>query len=1462
MEAVSKFDTNVTIRYKQAAAFRPPIPIRYTYVGDNGVLRSIIDLVTTRIREGVNIIRIYEEIINLDNPNPLGPVESAMLYTYMGSLLGYKIDDMLPIVNAFYDYINSESSADDSEIKLRLLVKFRDVNEFRNELAAWSEKYMLLLARDKEILDSVNAIQKDLGSIEPVKYSDLDISKRTLKFSPKWKNGKDIDPADGIEIFDKAVPSYNVPFIQYNDNNAKHFQRIYNGTEEDNDIPPLHMIMQPPTTKPNIIYLTIWTGAPGSTPTSQSYVRCLYSIADNQIKIPVRLSTITVEAMVDRVAKALPTIALGEGKESRIGGSFNVENVSINEAVLHFLIINSPLFSTYIYIDESTKSRADKKRLQIHYKTFTGGLDIDEASGIEQISNAASVSVSFGPADIGDSEDSIQPPEGFVPPEQEALPESRLLRVNVVRAESQPVLQQFLEVFTRLLSYYMQNKNDIEAELANILGVVVRTPSQRSVSSSSSTGTSATGTGTSSATGREEGEDEEEGEEAKGKQGGVDKKIKNLRAQAPDVFVTRFARKCQCKLQPIIIKQDEIEAWVKYTFTDESGQIQNRQVMPFPPPASPSDVPKWYFVCPDNKNPYPQLKENRDLDNSKEYPFVPCCAKTESITGSNSNYANFYEVKNNPELLAKTKETTKQGYRMTTDKIIQHGRTGTIPKLLIDLLRSRAPSVEGTADEDFIRVGVQPSPSSLIHCVALALQDPHYINRNTPELREEYVNIRRKQIAGTLESSNTVYPLVYKQELYELSAEEIAQRVDKKELFLDPYMYYRGVEEFFNVNLFVFNLKGPLHPIPGIQDASITGPVMEIPRCKLLHIRTHRAEKREQRRTVIILKHWGAESDALLHPQCELIISRGRIIPSEGLSKLVAASGGGAVVSGATSMASGGSLISIPTGSGASYGAAPEISSKAMYSFGEDMFIMLMNVLTDTFHAYVWNFPRKPLRDNSKQPASLIQARDNPYYKIDWQDVFKYKIVSQRVDAYGKLRIIGVETLTDEKKTLIVTIYVPPSQPLNLPYMKEITVAPEIVVRRLLGVPTGVTKVGLWYSAIDYDWAVFVPATMISPPDPESPPPITMPVEYKASGGDSEAKVDLRDPLKEVRIVKRLTSILMQLINWSWRSNRLPPADLTTPENLDNWWSKWVVRDESKDMKVDGRMVLPIKYSRRLPDASSTLTALNGISGWWPPYFVGGNEPPEPKLSQKEELPVLRQLASIVQPLPTPAPVPVIAAAPASRAMLGPAPIIPAQAGYAGIHLYPALYDRAKAYFMRYATVTDGLPPNDDMVRPPSHLADLYVYESDFVHVPKSLVFVDLKHSDAWRLDRELKGSLNNLINPILQKVDISVANIFTPILYKDIETGKIYIIQNVQGGDLHRAVNLTLIWRDRGINTGRLTEPRNVDLTREPYVAYGISKANTLVPYESNIEASPTKYIQLLKYNNTNKYAAMLPIL
>ena len=156
------------------------------------------------------------------------------------------------------------------------------------------------------------------------------------------------------------------------------------------------------------------------------------------------------------------------------------------------------------------------------------------------------------------------------------------------------------------------------------------------------------------------------------------------------------------------------------------------------------------------------------------------------------------------------------------------------------------------------RWGVPPGVNSLIHCVLEALDVPDYVNLSVEDKEEYAIRVRR-------ELHDNVNPSLYQQELFDYSLEEIRLQVANPDLFLDPHLYYRGIEELFDVNIYTFV---PTEEHAGESNQDGAG-YLELPRYKVFHAQPYR----EDRQTVIIYKHRGGKSAISGEiPQCELIV--------------------------------------------------------------------------------------------------------------------------------------------------------------------------------------------------------------------------------------------------------------------------------------------------------------------------------------------------------------------------------------------------------------------------------------------------------------------------------------------------------------------------------------------------------------------------------------------------------------
>ena len=395
------------------------------------------------------------------------------------------------------------------------------------------------------------------------------------------------------------------------------------------------------------------------------------------------------------------------------------------------------------------------------------------------------------------------------------------IRIHISSANSLEVANDFLRIFAKLLSRYKSDKDEIEKLYKYFIPEFLDYENYKDFVSCS----------------------RKAGKES------IDTKISKLKQVAPDLFISDYARKCLCQFQPIPISDEEVESWKENTFTHK-GETLERQVLAFPP-----DNPKWNFVCPDDKYPFPGVKRNK-LENKNVYAGLPCCYVNDQIGSTKSKYYKIYKEGNIEESVKtpiKPKVEIKESelHMIKSDKIVSSGRYGSVPNSISELLKN------DLSINEIRRKGVPRSINSLLHCVSIAIKDKSYIDSKN---KEKYITDLRNIIA------EQTFPSLCKQEMYDFTNEEILLSL-KDNSFLDPNFYYRAIEESYKINLFVFAPSSDEEK--RLRNKEESSGVIELPRFKVFPSRSPRPD----RPTILIYRTMGSESDILSYPQCELIVS-------------------------------------------------------------------------------------------------------------------------------------------------------------------------------------------------------------------------------------------------------------------------------------------------------------------------------------------------------------------------------------------------------------------------------------------------------------------------------------------------------------------------------------------------------------------------------------------------------------
>lgn len=801
------------------------------------------------------------------------------------------------------------------------------------------------------------------------------------------------------------------------------------------------------------------------------YRQCTLYLKNGVVEIPYKNN---IEEIKNGLINTFPSLFFKQVNRDKIKGTFLIDNVKIYLHVLHYLINIEEPFVSFLFVDEKNKAFADKKGYNINYRN-PGFLSESE-------DQTSQVVISFDDNDEQDFSFS----ENIKP-----------LKVNFSKAESSDVLYEFLEIFSKLMKIYMDELNNVKSIFNEIIPYESSDSTQKKNYKKNKIFKTVN-----------------------------DKKINNLTEKSPSTFNIgkgddSYSKKCSCKDQPLIIKESEIEDWKNKTYIFEGNPKQKREVLKFkvdnyniqPGKGEGGDSKGFiYVVCPNDENPHPKITKYEKPDGT--YGVFPCCKIKEHETNQEAPF---------------NKPVKNYTYKVDFFKRIKTSKAqGKIYHKIVDILKIPGES-------DFIRIGIQSSKHSLIHCVLNAIEDQKYINLQNDESREKYsVNVR-------LDIAKKISPIVYKQEMWDFDDDTILDLIENLETELNSYLFYRGLEEYFGVNIFVFNSV-----VTSNKDKSDAVYSLEIPRSKFCHIRTPNKKK-----SVIILKHIKFNNENNInYTHCELIVSLGSSVSKE------------------TIETTGNNTLNIKINS--------ENNLNKSYIFGSNMTNHLFSILNKLNENHVFN------------GLDGIKLRINPFSQLNWEDFFFNKgftLISQKIDQYGKLTALKIK-----KESREYTILVPMSQPLNIPIMDSYSYQSKKKIIKIFGEPHSINKEGLWYKFLDTKEGVLILSseTLID-------------TSYKdtlvsSSLVEEPGTIKIVENVYEMRKVKKQITVMMQLINWLWKISIIEKGYLI---DIDKWFKKYL-----KNTGNSNKEYVPYtKIERRLKYVRSTKEGLQYIKDWWPEYF-------------------------------------------------------------------------------------------------------------------------------------------------------------------------------------------------------------------------------------------------------------------
>lgn len=641
-------------------------------------------------------------------------------------------------------------------------VKLQNMDKYMQELdtITTSEDY-------QELSYTVPQVKSVIYSYNP---SIRDEYREKRKFIPNEPNAE-----LGDLFFADIVLSENVPIIQYNKGKKENFKVFSNEVN-------VRKILEKKQ-KTNIrdaIQMFIWIPDPNieeriSNPLVVSLHSVIYILSRNIIIVDESNPNI-----LEHVRKAIPFLELQNRRETKIRAKYDIiTNTIISKHAFYDFIMTFPIANIFLYTEEKIMSSNIKSRIDIHYRSISDGQIF--SSGY--YTNAASVSFTISNR-VMDRDRTLRTNNSKLARVKEG---DNLISINITRANSRIVLDEFIKIFHVLMNLFIRNQNKLDVVYSSLIRGYRKLNSLNAELNKLTQGKKKTSLVSRS---------------KPSKKIHTDDYIRKLDELHPELTKSGdISRRVAPNLRPKVIEESEVKEY----------KAKGYQVMKYP-----RERP-MYFVSTNKSKPYVGLK----IDKSDPRILYPCCyAKDNKVKGK------VYYKWLHGEEITRTRKTTKP---LKTDGVLEYGGQGELPSSLGEVLHVQYPRIK------FLRYGVNIGNRSFIDCLCDIFNVPN----------------NKKFIAKVLAKVNLY---VCAQEAYGIGKSMIELRaiLNDKDAFVDPLLFYRLFEEYFGINIYIFDIPGGDIAIP-------------------YHRVYHSHFERKERKCLVLLRNFGAEVDGLLNPNCELM---------------------------------------------------------------------------------------------------------------------------------------------------------------------------------------------------------------------------------------------------------------------------------------------------------------------------------------------------------------------------------------------------------------------------------------------------------------------------------------------------------------------------------------------------------------------------------------------------------------
>jgi hypothetical protein len=754
----------------------------------------------------------------------------------------------------------------------------------------------------------------------------------------------------------------------------------------------------------------------------------------------------------------------------------------------------------------------------------------------------------------------------------------------------------------------------------------------------------------------------------------VEKKVKGEKSKVENG--QRYCRKCESDQQPLIIEKDEIEYWIRYGRQPYEYKTNNNT---------------YWFVCPLQEYPHINLIDV-EIDNLGNSIELPCCSKT--------------DIKN----VKKDIKTIKSTSRINSTES-QLDSIFTRIKINDDLNDFLKKSLSDDYESyEFTKMGTFNNEVSILNSfiTAILISLGKVIDgMSTDMLNREINNIRILMSELPMD--------IYKQELYDVPDDVIKSNILNKNTFIDPYLYYRGLEIIFNIQIFVFtSYKGRKNPL-SIEESNLNLPTLEIPRCKYMHIRNQNKNP-----IVCIYKNYGISNQNLKTiPSCELICFN-QINKYNNINKKV---------------------------------------NNDNDKFSNSIF----NLLKSSCLPLEWY----KTKNRNIEETCILDPYDFNWLEFDFGELGR--ITGQKIDSYGKTTTLYFREWE---------LRIPPTQPLYLKKnVKNVIVKNREDAYKLFEYQSEDNE-GIWvkFNGIDKG------------------------IKVICSNENSIKNITL---MKSYDLInkKNKASILLQVINWLWRSEW--NHELKRFPVFIDWWSENRVIDDDEIFEFIPDPLINFN-NLMLPMCDNFNDRIKFIASKWPFFFYSNK-----------------------------------------------------------IHVNKSLNRKIENFFHMEDIRSRDLTPNDIYGEINRFIVGLIPTENDYKK-SNDIILTKKEDIEDWfnKYNSEIYkyNSLHN-VNIIENVIYENFYLKKEPFFYRN-KYGKIYLVQNCINDSLTSSLHVCRYWYLNRINPGNNyinTTDSGYNINELNYVIY-INQSDNLYIYVDNTN-NLDNYYEVFKYNN-NIYAAMLPLL